>query len=173
MNLGRGNFMGNTNRIATRGKVLTSWLAALLAVAWFAWPPSLNLNARPQASLQAATDRITYNVGEEVWLRIIPPSPQAVHTLDSYLFSVRYQGEEKPLLEGAILGSSERAAAQASPPYRLLWKVPLNARAGRYEVDARVQNPSSHEVIQEIPRICSFVVHRQVIQIVSAEVGQP
>ncbi|MGA3322873.1 MAG: PIG-L family deacetylase [Terriglobia bacterium] len=165
--------MGNTNRIATRGKVLTSWLAALLAVAWFGWAPSLRLDGLPQASLQAATDRITYNVGEEVWLRIIPPSPQAVHTLDSYLFSVRYEGEEKPLQDGVILGGNEGPAAPPSTTYRLLWKVPLDARAGRYEVGVRVQNPNSHEVFQEIPRICTFVVHRQVIRIVSAEVGQP
>jgi LmbE family N-acetylglucosaminyl deacetylase len=166
--------MYNEGRIATPGKALTgTWLAALFAVAWLGWAPSLDLSARPQASIQAATDQITYNVGEEVWLRIIPPSPQAIHTLDSYLFAVRYEGEGKPLRDGVILGGEERGAAPPSTTYRLLWKVPLNARAGRYEVDLRVQNPNSHEVMQEIPGICSFVVHRQVIQIVSAEVGQP
>ena len=166
--------MRNAGRIGTPGKTLTpAWLAALLAVAWFGYAPSLNLNARPQASLQAVTEQITYNVGDEVRLRIIPPSPQAIHTLNSFLFTVRYEGEEKPLLDGVILGGNERGAVPSYSIYRLLWKVPLDARAGKYEVDVRVQNPNSHEVIQEIPRICSFVVHRQVIQIVSAETGQP
>ena len=87
--------MRNKDRIATPGKALTSWLTALLAVAWFGWAPSLKLIARPQASLQAVTDQITYNVGDEVRLRIISPSPQADQTLDSYLFTVRYEGEGK------------------------------------------------------------------------------
>jgi LmbE family N-acetylglucosaminyl deacetylase len=166
--------MCNKNRIATPGKTLTpAWLAALLAMAWFGWAPSLNLHARPQASLQAVTDRITYNVGEEVWLRIIPPSPQAIHTLDSYLFTVRYEGEGKPLLDGVILGGNESGAASPSTSYRLLWKVPLDARTGRYEIDLRVQDPKTQQVIQDISRICSFVVHRQLVQIASAEIGQP
>ena len=148
-------------------------LGALLAVSWVVGPTSSNLNARPQALPLAVTDRITYNAGEEVWIRIVPASPQAVHTLDSYLFAVRYVGEGKPLLDGIVLGGNERGAASPSTSYRLLWKVPLDARTGRYEVDLRVQDPKSHEVIQEIPRICSFVVHRQLIQIVSAETGQP
>jgi LmbE family N-acetylglucosaminyl deacetylase len=166
--------MRNMGRDATPGKARRqAGLLALLAVVQLAWAPGLNLHARPPASLQAVTDQITYNVGEEVWLRIIPPSPQEIHTLDSYLFTLRYGGEGKPLLDGAMLGGNERGAASSSSLYRLLWKVPHDARAGRYEVDLRVQNPSSHEVLQDIPRICSFVVHRQVIQIVSAEIGQP
>jgi len=162
--------MRNTGRIAAPGKALTlAWLAALLAVAWSGWAPSLKLNARPQASLQAVTDRIAYNAGDQVRLRIIFPSPQAEQPQVRYLFAVRYAGEAKPVAEGLVLGSAEGA----SPGYRLLWKAPLDARAGRYEIDMRGEDPRSHQVIQDIPRICSFVVHRQVIQIVSAEVAEP
>ena len=72
--------MRNMGRFTTPGNA--PWrAAALLALILFGWPPSLRLNARPQASLQAVTDQITYNVGEEVWLRIIPPSQLAVHAL--------------------------------------------------------------------------------------------
>ena len=166
--------MRNVSRIAATEDARTPVrMAVWLAVAWLGCAPGLNLDARPQVSLQAVTDQITYNVGEEVWLRVIPPSPQAIHTLDSYLFTVRYEGEGKPLLDGVMLGGNERGAAPPYSSYRLLWKVPRDARAGRYEVDVRVQSPNSHEVIQEIPHICSFVVHRQVIQIISAEVGHP
>ena len=64
--------MRNTGRIATPGKALTpAWLVPLLAVTWLCWAPSLKLDARPPASLQAVTDRITYNVGDQVRLRII------------------------------------------------------------------------------------------------------
>ena len=160
--------MRNTGRIANSGKALAR-LAALLAVILFGWPSDLKLIARPQASLQAVTDQITYNTGDQVRLRIIFPSPQPEQTQVRYFFTVRYVGEGKPVVDGLVLGSTEGS----SQNYRLLWKVPLDAQAGRYEIDMQGQDPGSHQVIQDIPRICSFVVHRQVIQIVSAEVAQP
>jgi LmbE family N-acetylglucosaminyl deacetylase len=161
--------MCNAGRIATREKSLTSGLAVLLAVVWFGWAPSLKLNARPQASLQAVTDQITYNVGDTVGLRIIFPSPQAEQAQVRYFFAVRYVGEDKPVAQGLLLGS----ALGSSPGYRALWRVPLGALAGRYEIDLREEDPKSHEALQEVPRICSFVVHRQAIRIVSAEVAKP
>jgi LmbE family N-acetylglucosaminyl deacetylase len=160
--------MCNTGRIVTPGKALTSaWLAALLAAAWFGWAPGLHLHAQPPATLQAATDRITYNVGEGVRLRIISPLPQ-VEPEVPYRFTVRFAGEQKPVADGLAL-----EGADGHPSiYHLLWKVPIDARAGRYEIDLRVQDPKSHEVVQEIPRICAFVVHRQLVHLVSVEVGQ-
>ena len=163
--------MRNMGRFATSGNA--PWrAAALLALILFGWPASLRLNARPQPSLQAVTDQITYNVGEEVWLRVISPSQPGFHAGDGYLFSVRYQGDIKPLADRLLLGGKMLPALPPSASYRSLWKVPLNARAGRYDIDLHVQDPQSHQVIQDIPRICSFVIHRQVVQIVSAEVGK-
>jgi LmbE family N-acetylglucosaminyl deacetylase len=139
----------------------------LLSVAWVAcWPPCVRLEARPQALLQAATRQITYNVGEPVWLRLIPPPPQVINTLDSYLFTIRFAGEEKPVADHLILAKDEFLG------YRVLWKVPSGARTGRYEIALRVQDPKSQQVIQEIPRLCSFVVHRQVVQINSLEISE-
>ena len=152
--------MCNTDRIATWGKALTSWLAALLAVAWLGWASDLNMYTRP---LQAATDQITYNVGDTVLLRIIFPSSQAEQTQARYRFAVRYAGEVKPVVEGLVLGSEKGTSG-----YRLLWKAPLGARAGRYEIDMRVADSASPRAVQDIPRICSFVIHRRVVQIVSA-----
>jgi LmbE family N-acetylglucosaminyl deacetylase len=148
---------------------MLAWIAALLVAVWFGWAPSLSLHACPQTSLQAVTDRITYNAGDPVRLRIIFPSPPAEQKQVRYLFAVRYGGEAKPVADGLVLGSAEAA----TPGYRLLWKVPLDARPGRYEIDMRGQDPVSHQIIQDIPRVCSFVVHRQVIQIASAEVREP
>jgi LmbE family N-acetylglucosaminyl deacetylase len=162
--------MRNTGRIATPGNALTPvWMAVLLAVTWFGWTPSLNLSARPQASLQAVTDQMTYNVGDQIRIRIISPSRQAEQAQARYLFAVRYVSEAKPLANGRVLAGADGSTAG----YGLLWKVPLDARTGRYEVDLRVQDPKSQQVIQDIPRICSFVVHRQVMQIVSAETAEP
>jgi len=172
MNHCRETFRRTTYRSANPQKALAfALLSTLLAVSWVVWPPSTKLNARPRKSLQAVTERITYNVGDEVWLKIVFPSPEDVHTLDSFLLTVRFAGEEKPLLDGAILGEATRLGV---PPtavygYRKLWKVPLDARTGRYEIDLRVQDPRSQQVIQDLPGICSFVVHRQAVQIVSVE----
>jgi len=141
----------------------------LLAVSWVVWPPGLKLEAHPQGSLQAVTDRITYNAGDAVLLRIIYPSPQVELTQVRCVFAVRYAGEAKPMADGLELGS----AGGSSSGYRLLWKVPLDARGGRYEIDLRVQDPKSQHVIQDFSRVGSFVVHRQVVQIVAAEVTEP
>jgi len=143
-----------------------AWLGALLVMACLGSAPHVILSAPPQASLESVTDRVTYNAGDQVRLRIIFPSPEAEQTRARYLFAVRYEGEEKPVADGLVLGNPD-----GSPPgYRLLWRVPPEARAGRYEIDMRGQNPAAP---QDITRLCSFVVHRQVMQIVSAEVAQP
>ena len=161
--------MRNTSGIVTLGRTLTPGrLVALLTVAWLVWAPGLKLFASPQASLQAVTDRITYNAGDQVRLRIIFPSSRAEQPPVRYLFTLRYAGEAKAVTNGLVLSSAEGS----SPGYRMLWKSPLDARAGRYEIDLCVQDARS-QVIQDLPRICSFVIHRQVIQIISAEVTEP
>jgi len=154
--------------------VVVVCLSGATGLSLFGWPQSSVSVAPGDGSLRAVTERITYNAGEEVWLRLVPPSPQETHTLDSYLFSVKYAGEDKPVAEGLILGQERRLGTvePASTRYGPLWKIPRDARTGRYEVGLRVQNPKSQQVIQEIPHFCSFVVHRQAIQIISAEVGQ-
>jgi LmbE family N-acetylglucosaminyl deacetylase len=163
----------STYRGVSPGKALA--FLGMLAVSWAIWPPSLGLDASPQASLRAVTERITYNVGEQVWLRFIPASPQEIDARDRDVFSVRYAGDEKPVAKGLNLGEKQRLG-EAEPPilrYKPLWRVPLDARTGRYDVDLRVEDPHSHKVIQEIPSICSFVVHRQALHIISAEVAEP
>ena len=165
MNYFRGVFrcMAHRGAVPQRASSL-ALLGALLAVSWVAGPSDLKLDAHPQASLQAVADQVTYNVGDTVSLRIVSPSPQADQDQVQYFFTVRYAGEAKPLADGLVLGDS-------GGPYRLLWKVPLDARAGRYEVGLRAQDSRSHQVVNDIPAICSFVVHRQEIQIVSADVA--
>jgi LmbE family N-acetylglucosaminyl deacetylase len=166
--LGRGIAMRNTSKIASLGKALTPVrMAVLLAVAWLCCAPGLNLKARPPASLQAVTDQITYNVGDPVRLRVISPPPQ-VEAQVHYRFTVRYAGEPKAVADGLVLQGADGHPSV----YHLLWKVPVGARPGRYEIDLRERDPRSQQVTQDIPHICAFVVHRQVVKIVSVEVGQ-
>src|SRR5208282_4294785 len=142
-------------------------LTVLLVVSWFELPPQLNLNAGPQASPQAVTDAITYNVGDQVRVRIVFPSSQTEHAQTRYVFAVRYAGETKPVADGLVPGDAVGASG-----YRLFWKVPADARAGRYEIDLRVQDPKSRQTIQNVPSAGSFVVHRQAIR-VTVEVRGP
>jgi LmbE family N-acetylglucosaminyl deacetylase len=162
--------MRKSGRIATSLKTLTPrGLATLMALAWMGWAPSFNLSAGPQNSLLAITDRITYNAGDPIRLKIISPSQQAGQPQVRYLFAVRYAGETKPVADTLALGSEE----ESSSGYRLLWKVPVDARAGRYEIDMRERDSANQNDLQNFPHICSFVVHRQVVQIISAEVTEP
>ena len=151
-----------TSRSANAQRTLAlTLLSTLLAVSWVVCPARLKLNAAPQTALQAITDRVTYNAGDQVWVRIVSPA-QGDPT--QARFTVRYAGDAKPVAEGLALGTAD----ESSPGYRLLWKVPLDARTGRYEIG--VADDAAQQVT---PAIGSFVVHRQVMQIVSAEVAHP
>ena len=161
--------MHNTNRITTPGKTVPPVrLTVLLAVACLGLAAGQTLSAQPQAALQAVTDRITYNAGDSVRVRIISPEAAAQAKV-RYLFTLRYAGDEKLVARDLEPGSVE----SSSPGYRFLWKTPLDARAGRYEVDLQVRDAKSQLILQEILRISSFVIHRRLIQIVSADVGEP
>lgn len=76
------------------------------------------------------------------------------------------------MAEASSPGSLEQSAARPDASYWPVWKVPIDARAGRYEVDLRVLDGASRQVIQDLPHICSFIVIRQVAQILSPEVDQ-
>ena len=132
-----------------------------------------SLRAEESGRLYAVTDRDSYNVGDAVRVEIVFPADEAVRTLDSLLLTVRYAGEEKPLLEHMALRASEPTPpAPHSTGYHRLWQVPDDARTGRYEIDLRVQDSKSHQVLQDLPRIGSFVVHRKLVQISSLSLGQ-
>jgi LmbE family N-acetylglucosaminyl deacetylase len=169
----KGEFMNHSQQAfgswtyrTAKPALALGFLSALLAVGAVIGLPSLELNACPQGSLQAVTDQITYNVGDEVRLRTVSPSPTEENEQDRYHFTVRYAGDDKPVVTGLVLGHAEGP----SPSSRLLWKVPLDARAGKYEIDMQGGDSGSAPAASAI---CSFVVHRQVIRIVSAEVAHP
>jgi len=153
-----------------------NWLAACLCAALAYWVaafivPTAGHAAPAPPSLQAVTDRITYNAGETVRLKIVFPTQQDAHAFGRCLFTLRYAGEERSVAEGTITANAERTEADASG-YHPVWEIPLDARTGRYEIDLRVQDPQTHGLIQDLPHVCSFVVHRQVARIVSTETSQ-
>jgi len=159
-------------------------------------PAAASGKALSAPRIQAVTDRATYNVGDEVRLRLVPAGTQEARPRPDYRFTVRFAGEAAPVADGLALsatplagrnersglppqGSSISNAPDAtggggevlSPAvYGNLWRVPMGARAGRYEIGLRLGEPGSAPM--EIPRLCSFAVHRQEIRIVAAEVAE-
>ncbi len=166
--MARGKITHNLPKSAAPGKSPAIWLAILLAGAWLSWTPSLKISARPpQAALQAVTDHITYNVGDSVQLRIISPAPQTEPEVH-YRLAVRFAGETAPVADNLTLETGKGHPET----YHLLWRIPANARPGRYEIDLRDETPKSHQISSEVPNLCSFVVHRQLIRIDSVILPQ-
>src|SRR5579884_2755957 len=101
------------------------------------------------ASVRAVTDNTNYNAGSEVRVRL---SPGATATA-----SVRYAGEDKPLISGVKL---------SGPDYAPLWTIPWDARTGRYEIDLTTAEGAA------IRDAGSFAVHRQLAKVIAADLDK-
>jgi hypothetical protein len=112
-------------------------LAALLAATVLARPPS---------TVMLLTDKTAYDVGSEVRVRIAQAQPcggaglPSDPALTEVFVTVRYAGEQQPVAPAVAIPCSLSAGSQSPSDYSLLWKVPPEARTGRYEVDL----PESH-----------------------------
>lgn len=100
------------------------------------------------AAITAVTDNTTYNAGSAVRARLAPAG--------SGVASIRYAGEDKPLVAGVRIGGE----------YSLLWKLPWDARNGRYEIDL---TPDGGSPIRDAG---SFAVHRQLVKVVSVDLDK-
>src|SRR5947209_2336771 len=98
------------------------------------------------AEITAVMDNTTYNAGSEVRLRLTPAA--------SVKASVRYAGEEKPLVTDVPVSGAD---------YLRLWTVPWDAPTGRYEVDLTT---GGGRVVRNAG---SFGVHRQLAKVVSVD----
>ncbi len=169
MNHCRETFRRTTYRSANPQKALVlALLSTLLAVSWVVWPPSSKLNARSRTSLQAVTDQTSYNVGSEVRLQILLPTPQEVTSVPLNVVAfVRYAGEDRPLnRDGTTILSNLSLAREASAGgYRTLWEIPIEARTGRYEIDLVARDSKTREEVLNVPRAASFAVHRKLVEI--------
>jgi LmbE family N-acetylglucosaminyl deacetylase len=122
--------------------------------------------AWPQATFKAVTDNVSYNVGSEVRLKVfLPPSE---HPLDISA-NLRYAGEEKFLEENnvEIARNVTPGGKGTATEYHTLWKIPEDARTGRYEVVVTLTDSQSHESVsggQTSPQT-SFSVYRKLVKI--------
>jgi LmbE family N-acetylglucosaminyl deacetylase len=149
-----------------RAAPLTCWRAiALVAVLL------LGLGeARSQQAIQVFTDNISYNVGAEVWLAVVGLG--ATSQLSNIVATLRYAGEDKPLHEMSLPGAAVRSETKPATRYVRLWRVPADARAGRYEIDLQARDSKSRQVLLNLPAAASFAVHRKLLQIDRVELDK-
>jgi hypothetical protein len=83
------------------------------------------------------TDQTAYNVGGEVRIRLQSGSNATA--------SIRYAGENTPAVTDIPISGTD---------YVPLWKVPWEARTGRYEVDVTPEGGST------VRAATSFAIHR-------------
>ena len=153
------------------GRTLVRAITAKAVLGAFMLAAGIALTAKgawPQVpSLKAVTDNVSYNVGSAVRLKVIfPPSGHSGSAPFNISANLRYVGEDKFLEEKNIeiardvtLGAKETAT-----DYYQLWKIPEDARTGRYEVVVAL---SGSESVPNAPEVAptSFVVYRKLVKI--------
>ncbi len=152
----------------TRNSILRAFLlAAGMALA--------AASARPQETFKAVTDNTSYNVGSEVRLKvIIPASGHAGSASFDISANVRYAGEERLLEEKNVeIGRSMTSAAKETD-YETLWKIPEEARTGRYEVIVALTDSQTHAPISTDPQapLTTFSVYRKLVKIQRIELNK-
>jgi LmbE family N-acetylglucosaminyl deacetylase len=97
----------------------------------------------------AVTDYTNYNVGDEVRLRLTNAAKG--------MASIRYAGDDKPVASGIQVSGTE---------YQDFWKIPADARTGRYVVDFGPGGTSKSW------QVTSFAVHRQLAKVISVDLDK-
>jgi LmbE family N-acetylglucosaminyl deacetylase len=126
------------------------------------------ISAWAQDTLKAVTDNVSYNVGSIVRLKVIlPPSEHSQPTPFDISANIRYAGEKEFLEERNVEIASRLSPGgkETATEYQRLWKIPEEARTGRYEVDVVLTDSQSHEALLVARRVASFAVHRKLVKI--------
>jgi LmbE family N-acetylglucosaminyl deacetylase len=124
--------------------------------------------AWPQETLKAVTDNVSYNAGSEVRLKVfLFPSKHPRSTPFDISANIRYAGEKQFLEERNVEIASRvnPRGKETATEYHTLWKIPEEARTGRYEVDAVLTDSQSHEALFVARRVASFSVYRKLVKI--------
>ena len=130
------------------------------------------VHAWAQVQFKAVTDTISYNVGSTVRLRIVS-SPNAPSPAYEFVATLRYAGNQKPVLDRVPLGALDgHSSSGTADGYRDFWRVPTEARTGLYEVAVEARDAKSHQVISTTAVAASFVVHQKLVQIEAFKLGK-
>jgi LmbE family N-acetylglucosaminyl deacetylase len=125
----------------------------------------LPMLAKAQGSVIAVTDGATYNVGSEVLMRLVP-SPGAPPLQDVvFTATVRYVGDPHDVFTTPPTQTWTCPAEPAKSAYSLLWKIPTDARTGRYAIDLLGEDRFSRQIVSKVSDAGSFAVHRKLVKI--------
>ncbi|MGC9997532.1 MAG: PIG-L family deacetylase [Terriglobia bacterium] len=147
-------------------------LQALVLVMGFALAAT---DARSQATFfRPVTDNVSYNMGSQVRVKVVlPPADSFGAVPIDISANLRYAGEQKYLepenvqiARGITLGAKESATE-----YYPLWKIPEDARTGRYEVVLALSGSPSVVNAQAVP-VTSFSVYRKLVKIERIRLGK-
>jgi LmbE family N-acetylglucosaminyl deacetylase len=133
------------------------------------------LCAWPQDTLKAVTDNVSYNAGSEVRLKIfLSPSEHPRSAPFDISANIRYAGEKEFLEERNVEIASHlnSGGKEMATEYQTLWKIPEEARTGRYEVDLVLTDSQSHEALPVARRVASFSVYRKLVKIESIQLDR-
>ena len=132
-------------------------------------------DARSQATFfRPVTDNVSYDVGSQVRVKVVLPPADSLGSAPIYISAnLRYAGEQKYLepknvqiARGITLGAKESATE-----YYPLWKIPEDARTGRYEVVLALSGSPSVVNAQAVP-VTSFSVYRKLVKIERVRLGK-
>ena len=149
----------NLSRTALRTLVLAAALVLGSAQGW------------SQAALKAVPDQTSYNVGSQVRIRLAQPAPgtdaeRPTAVPRELVATIRYAGESRPVAKDLPLPDSLLLSSAKDPSeYFDLWRVPRDARTGRYEIDIAERDPRPHQSIGNPVRTGSFAVYRKVVHL--------
>jgi LmbE family N-acetylglucosaminyl deacetylase len=124
--------------------------------------------AWPQGPFKAVTDSVSYNVGSTVRLKVfLPPSEPSRSAPFDISANIRYAGDEKFLQEKNVEISSHviPGVKETATDYRTLWRIPEQARTGRYEVVIILNDSQSHAALGAARPVASFSVYRKLVKI--------
>lgn len=127
-----------------------------------------------QIGIRVVPDRSTYNAGSVARLRVVSTSEKDWQVPLDLVGRLRYAGETEPILDNVPLASSFSTSGQAhSTEYREVWKIPADAKTGRYEVEVTGLDSRSRQVVFKSPvPAASFVVHRKRVRIERVELDK-
>jgi LmbE family N-acetylglucosaminyl deacetylase len=111
---------------------------------------------------------VSYNVGSEVRLKVLlPPAGPSQPGPFGISANIRYAGDERFVEERnvEIATRVSLGAKETATNYHTLWKIPEDAKTGRYEVLVFLTDSQSHEALKGAPVLTSFSVYRKLVKI--------
>ncbi len=121
--------------------------------------------AQAQGSVLAVTNRTDYDIGSEVRMRLAPAPGASIR--DGLVFSatVRYDGVSQAVYKTPPSHVWTCPNGSGTGLYSVLWKIPLDARTGRYEIDLLGYDRISGEIVIKARQAGSFAVYRRLVKI--------